>query len=80
MKQTQFTLTRAVLGQVFVFALLFFPKWAAGLAALSGLAFTRHPPAVQTEIRAKMGTLRLQSALYADITSCQCDVRLEDLP
>lgn len=32
-------------GQVLVFALLFLPKRAAGLAALSGLAFTGCPPA-----------------------------------
>lgn len=43
-------LTRAVLGQVLVFALLLLPKWAAGLAAGSGLAFARHPPATQMEI------------------------------
>lgn len=36
--------TRAVLGQVLVFALLFLPKRAAGMAALSGLAFTGCPP------------------------------------
>ena len=33
-----------MLGQVLVFALLLLPERAAGLAALSGLAFTRHPP------------------------------------
>lgn len=48
------TLTRAVLGQVLVFALLFLSKWAAGLAAHSGLAFTRHSPVVQTEVWVKM--------------------------
>lgn len=37
-------LTRAVFGQVLVFALLFLPKRAAGLAAPSGLAFTGRPP------------------------------------
>lgn len=44
------TLTGAVLGQVLVFALLLLSKWAAGLAALSGLAFTRCPPVVQTNL------------------------------
>lgn len=44
------TLTRAVLGQVLVFALLLLSKRAAGLAALSGLAFTRRPPVMQTEV------------------------------
>lgn len=39
-------LTRAVFSQVLVFTLLFLSKWAAGLTALSGLAFTRHPPTV----------------------------------
>lgn len=36
-----------MLGQVLVFALLLFPKRAAGLAAGSGLAFARYPPATQ---------------------------------
>lgn len=44
------TLTRAVLGQVLVFALFLLSKRAAGLAALFGLAFTRRPPVMQTEV------------------------------
>lgn len=44
------TLTGAVFSQVLVFALLFLSKRAAGLTALSGLAFTRHPPAMEQEI------------------------------
>lgn len=43
-------LTGAVFSQVLVFALLLLSKRAAGLAALSGFAFTRRPPVVGEEI------------------------------
>lgn len=56
-----------MLGQVLVFALLFLSEWAAGLAARSGLAFTRHSPAVQTEVWVKTGTFRLRPVVYADV-------------
>lgn len=39
-----------MLGQVLVFALLLLPKRAAGLAAGSGLAFARDPPATQVGV------------------------------
>ena len=41
------SLTRAVLGQILVFALFLLSKGAAGLGALCGLAFTCHPPGAE---------------------------------
>lgn len=56
-------LTGAVFGQVLVFALLFLPKRAAGLAALSGLAFTGCSPVLRRQIWVEREYLRLSNAV-----------------
>lgn len=53
--------------QVLVFALLFLSKRAAGLTALSGLAFTCHPPAEGKHIEVELGIFVLGSVAYADV-------------
>lgn len=59
-------LTRAVFSQVLVFTLLFLSKWAAGLTALSGLAFTRHPPTVWKKDKGVLDW-NIFAQLYADV-------------
>lgn len=44
------SLTRAVLGQILVFALFLLSKGAAGLGALCGLTFTCHPPGAEERL------------------------------
>lgn len=59
-------LTRAVFGQVLVFALLFLPKRAAGLAGLSSLAFTGCPPVLPRQIWVEREYLRFRNAVSAE--------------